>query len=108
MPLAHQSVIEACTQCAVQCHHCLAACLEERNTDAMAACIQLDAECAGICQLMAQYLAQDSRFTEDLASVCARVCESCAEECGQHDMEHCQACADACRACAQACHKLAA
>lgn len=108
MPINHQARLEACNRCASYCDYCAASCLEERNTDAMAACIHLNMECAPACRLAAQYLAQDSRFAAAVCELCARICEACGEECAQHEMEHCQQCAQACQACAQECRKMAA
>ena len=72
----------------------------------MAACIQLDMECAAICYAAAQLMSLGSERAADICKICAEICEACGNECGKHHTEHCQECARACKACAEACRNM--
>lgn len=100
--------IAACNACAVACQHCAAACLQEPDVKMMVRCIELDMDCAQLCQVSVALMAGDSEFAPALCGVCAKACRACAEECGKHDHDHCQQCAEACRRCADACAQVAA
>ena len=104
--MAHEqfrSCMDACNACAEACGHCAKACLFEPNRMELTRCIQLDLDCAEICQLAAAYMSRGSELSGELCALCARVCELCAEECERHEMEHCRRCAQACRECAREC-----
>jgi hypothetical protein len=108
--MAHQqytSCIDACDACATACSHCATACLQEPDVKAMARCIALDIDCAEICRLASAAMARDSEHAQAICRLCADMCEACGEECGKHQMDHCQACAQACRRCAQECLRMA-
>lgn len=100
--------IDACTQCALACHHCSAACLAEKRVEPLVRCIALDIDCAALCELAAGAMARNSENAGLICRLCAQLCDMCAEECGKHDSEHCQACAQACRACAAECQRMQA
>jgi hypothetical protein len=100
--------IAACNACAVACQHCAAACLQEPDVKTMVRCIELDMDCAQLCQVSVALMAGDSEFAPALCRVCAQACRTCGEECAKHDQDHCQQCAEACRRCAEACEKVAA
>lgn len=72
----------------------------------MAACIQLDMECSTICYAMAQLMSLNSNRIQELAKLCAAICDACAEECSKHTNEHCRECAEACTKCADECETL--
>ena len=95
--------IEACLTCAALCNHCATSCLKEEDPKMMAACIQLDLECAAICYATAQLMSLNSDKVKELAKICAVVCDACAEECSKHTNVHCQECAVACTKCADEC-----
>ena len=44
----NQPCIDACLRCAQECEHCADACLNEPEIQALAECIRLDRDCAGI------------------------------------------------------------
>ena len=100
--------IAACHACAVACQHCAASCLQEPDVKAMVRCIELDMDCAQLCQVSIALMAGASEFAPALCGVCAQACRACGDECARHDMDHCQQCAEACRRCAQACEQMAA
>jgi hypothetical protein len=101
-----RSCIDACNACAEACGDCAKSCLFEPNRHELTRCIQLDLDCAEICQLAATYMARDSELAGEICALCARVCEWCAEECERHDMDHCRRCAESCRQCARECAAL--
>jgi len=107
-PERYASCMDACVKCALACHHCSAACLDEDDVKHMAPCVALDMDCAAICELAAAAMARESANANAFCRVCAEVCEVCADECAQHTAGHCQACAEACRSCASACRQMAA
>ncbi|REL37986.1 four-helix bundle copper-binding protein [Rhodohalobacter sp. SW132] len=103
----YRECIEACNACAVACSYCSTACLQEDDVKMLTRCIQLDQDCADICQLAAKSMARGSEFSDRIFLICAEICEACGEECRQHkNMEHCQECADACFECADMCREM--
>ncbi len=74
----------------------------------MARCIQLDLECAALCQAAAQTMSLNSSHAARICALCADACQACADECAKHEEDHCRQCAEACRACAQECRNMAA
>jgi len=107
--MAHEQnkqLLDALSNCAAECNHCAAACLDEQDVKMLARCIKLDIDCAEICMLTASYVARGSEHAQHLLDECAEICDACAEECEKHaqmGMEHCKRCAEACRDCAEAC-----
>ncbi|MEO6096477.1 MAG: four-helix bundle copper-binding protein [Fibrobacteria bacterium] len=103
-----KSTIAAVTECAQACRACASACLGEKNIDMLRECIRLDLDCAGVCDLAADFMLRGSPFHGQVCEVCADICDACAAECGKHKrMKHCQECAEACRRCAEACRSMA-
>ncbi len=104
----YQEIIDACNKCAVACLHCASSCMQEDDVKMLARCIQLDQDCADICQMTVRMLARNSDFAERTCRVCAEICGACGDECRQHEhMDHCRQCAIACFECAEFCHKAA-
>lgn len=95
--------IEKLARCAAACESCMDACLDESDVKKMVQCIRTDRDCARICQVTASFVASNSSHAEHLVKECQEICRQCAEEFEKHDMEHCQACAQACRECEEAC-----
>jgi len=103
----YESCIKACHECAMECEHCATACLNEDDLKRLAQCIQLNRDCADICAFATQIMARDSKFSKDICSLCAEICQACGDECAKHDdMDHCKKCADACYRCAEECRKM--
>lgn len=103
----HQQLIQTLHECVAACNHCYDSCLKEEDVNMMVECIRLDRECADMCAFLEQALMRDTPFAYDLASVCAKICETCGNECKKHNHEHCQRCAEACFKCAEACKAVA-
>ena len=105
----HKSMINAMHECAAECNHCAAACLEEQDVQSLARCIKLDIDCAEICYLTASYAARGSEHAMHLMKECAEICNACAEECEKFAdrYDHCKKCAEACRNCAEECSTMA-
>ena len=88
--------IEACLACATICHHCAASCLQEKDVTHLAGCIQLDIECAAICETTAKVMSINGHLSGELCSLCVDICNRCAGECEKHvQMDHCRECAEA-------------
>lgn len=106
-----QNCIDVCYACTVACNHCASECLKEDDVKMMVRCIQLDRECAAICNSAAELMSMGSNYAKQLCSICAEICSACADECEKHasmGMEHCKRCAEACRKCAETCKEMAA
>jgi hypothetical protein len=98
--------IAACNACVVACNHCAASCLQEPDIKPMVRCVELDSDCAQICQLCVSLMAGGSELVPQVCGLCADACNACAAECSRHAMDHCQQCAEACQRCAAACKAL--
>ena len=95
-----QSCIEACLKCVAICNQCAIACLNEDDVAHVKKYIQLDLECAAICQAAANVLSLDGKFSKEICKLCADIYNACAEECEKHaamGMEHCKECAEDCK-----------
>jgi hypothetical protein len=98
-----QEILQELNACAAACNVCYNACLNEEDVDMMTRCIELDRECADICQLTASILARDSENADKYLKFCADICDICAGECKKQDKDHCRECARACSSCAALC-----
>ncbi len=99
----NKPLIQTLKDCSAECNHCYSACLQEDDVKMMAKCIQLDRNCADICDMTASWLASGSELSDKLKKLCSEVCNACAEECEKHSHEHCKRCAEMCRKCSEAC-----
>ena len=70
-------------------------------------CIQLNLECAAMCNAVAQLMSLGSEHIKELAKICAVMCDACAEECNRHLSDHCRETADVCTKCADECELVA-
>jgi hypothetical protein len=106
--VTQQECIDACMECAKVSDMCAAACLGERDLDALRRCLILTLDCADVCTSAARMMARDSDNEPSICRACAEICERCEEECRKHeDLEHCRICADVCARCAELCHAMA-
>ncbi|HLP54772.1 MAG TPA: four-helix bundle copper-binding protein [Fluviicola sp.] len=103
-----KTCVEACLSCASVCYHCASSCLKEEDPAKMARCIQLDMECAALCEVSARLMSLGSEQAAAVCRICAALCRECAEECEKHRNEHCAECARLCRKCAEECEYMAA
>ena len=102
-----QFCIDSCYACATACDHCAVSCLNEKDVQNLARCIQLDMDCADICRLAGGYMGRGSDLASAICESCAQICDACAAECAKHNkMAHCKACEEACRRCAEECRKM--
>jgi hypothetical protein len=106
--ITYQACIEACLACVAACRHCASACLREEEVQHMKDCIQLDMECAALCDATAAILSISGRQAKEMAALCAGICDQCGAECERHQHDHCKACAEACRICAEKCRAVTA
>ena len=100
-----QACIDNCLEAAQVCEWCVDGCAGEGEERAR--CIRLCRDVADIATLHARFMARNSGYHEELASLCAALCEECTEECQQHDDDHCQACAEVLPKCAESCREMA-
>ena len=101
-----QNCIDNCLEAVQACEWCADACLDEDED--MARCIRLCRDVADLTALHARFMARNSGYHAELASICADACEQCADECASHDHDHCQTCADVLTRCAESCREMAA
>lgn len=100
----NQQLIHVINTCITECNHCATACLKEDDVKMLTRCIQLDLDCAAICNLAVNLISRDSEHAGLVIEECISICNACADECEKHrKMEHCKRCADICRKCADAC-----
>jgi hypothetical protein len=97
------SLMEMLVACAATCNACMSACLDEKDVRKMRVCIELNLDCAAICNLTASYLSRSSKFAREILPLCHTICIACAEECENHTENHCRRCAAICRQCAEQC-----
>jgi hypothetical protein len=99
----HADLIRELINCALACEACATACLNEEHIELMTRCIELDRDCADICNLGARLLIRESETTSQYLALAEEICQLCADECRKHEHAHCQLCAEACLSCAEAC-----
>jgi hypothetical protein len=99
----NHEILQELNACVSVCNVCYNACLNEEDVSMMTRCIELDRECADICQLTASILSRDSENADKYLKLCADLCDICADECKKHTYEHCKECARACSSCAALC-----
>jgi hypothetical protein len=107
-----ERAIEDCLQCLRWCSACVDAALTHatltNDPSSMEDSIRLCHECAPVCGICATLLSENSRFAQQLCSVCADICDACAAECGKHlHVEAMRRSAEACQRCAKACREVA-
>src|SRR6516165_8299865 len=101
-----QAPLDSCLQCLVTCELCVAACLDQENSEAMNRCIQFCRICADLCALTAREIARKSILMRQVCALCVLACWSCGEECARHShVDPCKRCAAACRRCEKECQK---
>ena len=64
-----QRCIEACYLCATACDNCATSCLQEEHVEMMRDCIRYDIQCAAICRVSAQLMAQKSEYAAQLCKL---------------------------------------
>src|SRR2546421_3280312 len=94
------SLMEMLVACAATCNRCLHDWLHEKDVRQMVDCIELDLDCAAICNLAASFISRDSQFSKYILPLCYDICIACAAECEKHSAEHCRRCAAICYQCA--------
>lgn len=100
----HHALIQQLLDCAAACENCASSCLDEDDVTPMAHCIEIDRDCADICNLAAKLLIRDSEFAHELLALCEKACNHCAQECSKHKHDHCKRCAELAAECAKTCH----
>lgn len=99
--------VDNCFEAAQACEACATECIQMNDAD-RERCIQLCRDTADLTSEHARFMARDSTFHGELASVCADACETCADECSKFDGQVIDACAEACRKAAETCRSMAA
>lgn len=99
-----KDAIKACMDCHLVCQEVLAyhgdrgggTQLSSQHIKRLMACIE-------ICQTTANLLTIRAPLTDQLAELCAHICEQCATSCKASGHEALQRCVAACQVCARAC-----
>jgi Cys-rich four helix bundle protein (predicted Tat secretion target) len=99
---AHPKLVAAANECTRTGRICFSHCLETfRGGDTtMADCAWSVEQMMHVCEAFSTLASYDSPHLEDLAAVCAKICEDCEKECRVHEkhQRECGDCADACAA----------
>nr|WP_307256426.1 four-helix bundle copper-binding protein [Oikeobacillus pervagus] len=98
-------MIKACFRCMEACNISFHACKKAEAN--LAGCMDLQRECADICNLAIQSMQRSSPFVGEICGLCAQICEACAIECKKHGYQHCRDCAQACDECVEIWRKVA-
>ena len=104
--MENDQLLHQLNDCITACNACYNACLNEKDINMLTRCIELDRECADICQFAVSLLTRDSENAGKILDLCAEICEDCAVECEKHEHDHCLHCAKVCRSCADACKNM--
>ncbi len=100
----YRSCIADCTACANHCRQAASACMQHDDATSLKICIQLNNDCAEICELAVKLMLTNSSFANRVCNLCVDICNACAIECEKHaNMSQCEAAAIACQACAIVC-----
>lgn len=103
--MRNEKLIHALGNCINHCYHCADACLDEEDVKMMVRCIRADRVCAEVCSALKRIVATSFEDVDELVRYCIKICNLCAEQCEEHQMDHCQRCAEACRNCIAECEK---
>jgi hypothetical protein len=99
--------LRACQECVIFCTRCAASCTEESNAQDLSRCIQLNLECAAMCNAAVQLMSLNGISSDSLCRLCADISRRCAEECMKHDsMKHCRDAASCCHECSIICSQM--
>lgn len=98
--------MDNCFETSQAAEKCAQHCIEMGEAD-RARCIRLCRDVAELADLHARMMVRDSEYHEEIARVCADLCETCAEECENVGGKIPQACAEACRKSAESCRRMA-
>lgn len=100
-------IVRVIQDCEAVCDHMVTHAGRMPDVQSRAAQLQLLRDCADVCALTARYIASDSPFSRESATLCADVCEACAAECMRHADQASQHCARVCCNCARECRAYA-
>ena len=93
-------LLQAVHDCHRAAQTCLNHCLESfaAGDTMLAACAKSIVAMTPICEAFAVQVANQTKYLDELASVCRAACVDCEKECRKHAKHHsiCKECADAC------------
>ncbi|MTV50579.1 four-helix bundle copper-binding protein [Heliobacillus mobilis] len=103
----HSRLLDTIQNCEATCEHMVThvACLHDVRQRSRQLLLLRD--CADICGLTAKFVARRSPFAQQLAHVCACICEACGKECCRFPDRESQECAQICFHCARECEAFA-
>jgi hypothetical protein len=102
-----QKAVQDCLGCHSACLETISHCLQLGGQHAEASHIKLLMDCAGVCQITADYLVRGSTYFARMNVLCAEICDQCAKDCEQimGDDEVMRRCVEACRRCSNMAEK---
>lgn len=104
----YKDCIKSCIECFIACEACLTTSLQSKEAKEMAACIQLERQCADMCKTAVSLMLHQSTHAQRLCEMCIKACQQCAQECAKHNNHaYYRHCMRACEQCAQECEKVA-
>lgn len=107
MKTTDNHLIHTLLDCAITCTRCASVCIDEKKSKQLSHCIELDIDCAGICNTVATFAARNSAYAKELLDECITICHACADECEKHpEVEYCNQCAAVCNECVRECEEI--
>lgn len=101
-----EECMDNCFEAAQAAERCATECVEMGEPE-RARCIKLCQDVADLTTQHARLMARESEYHQEVAAICADLCETCADECEQYEGTTMQVCAEACRRCADSCRRMA-
>lgn len=93
LPQQKRTAIESIAQAVAVCGWCADQCVQTADPS-MIECIRLCEDVVELGEALIALGPRSSRYTGEIAQAFQRAAQACAQECGQHQMSHCQECAN--------------
>jgi hypothetical protein len=103
MPDINERILDQLRKCVDLCNACFRVCLDDPNISRLIRCIELNRECAQMCQMTISMIERGSEHLNGFLDLCATICRACAEECANLQHQAGRQCAAIAGACAEAC-----
>ncbi|AOT73016.1 ferredoxin [Geosporobacter ferrireducens] len=96
-------MVETIQNCEAVCEHMTTHLKHRYDIHYRVRQLQFLRDCADICGLTAKFIARNSCFAKQAATLCAYICEVCGAECARFPDAESQSCAQICMHCAREC-----
>ncbi len=65
--------------------------------------LKIMTDCIQISQIVADFMTRNSKYSDQLRAICAKIADDCDASCERHEHAEMQHCAELCRKCAMYC-----